>query len=88
MTRLRQKASPGVKAARAILFGFDRRMIVGAVRVVMADEAPRVILLGHRTFIPMPAPPGWDAKAVLAYGEEVPFRADEGLLEVAGEARL
>jgi len=70
-----------MRAARAILFGSDRRVIVGAVRVVIADEAPRVILLGHRTFLPMPAPPSWDAKSVLAYGEETPFRADEGLLE-------
>ncbi|MBW7966776.1 hypothetical protein [Bradyrhizobium sp. BR 10261] len=71
-----------MRAARAILFGLDRRVIVGAVRVVIADEAPAVILLGADAFVPMPAPPGWDAKAVLAYGQVLPFRADENRLEV------
>jgi len=72
-----------MKAARAILFGLDRRMIVGAVRVVIADDAPKVILYDGDPFLPMPVPPGWDAKAVLAYGQERPYRADEGLLEAA-----
>ncbi|TFV34577.1 hypothetical protein E4K66_30910 [Bradyrhizobium frederickii] len=76
-----------MKAARAILFGLDRRVIVGAVRVVIADEAPKVIMCDGEPFLPMPVPPGWDAKAVLAYGQERPFRADEGLLEVAASPR-
>lgn len=71
-----------MKVARAILFGLDRRVIVGAVRVVITDAAPKIILLGADAFLPMPVPPGWDAKAVLAYGQELPFRADEGRLEV------
>ncbi|MET3991649.1 hypothetical protein ABID65_003289 [Bradyrhizobium sp. S3.9.2] len=71
-----------MRAARAILFGLDRRLIVGAVRVVIADEAPKVILYDGDPFLPMPVPPGWDA-AVLAYGQERPYRADDGLLEVA-----
>ncbi|MDA9499299.1 hypothetical protein [Bradyrhizobium sp. CCBAU 11357] len=70
-----------MRAARAILFGIDRRVIVGAVRVVIVDEAPLIIVLGHRAFLPMPVPPNWDAESVLAYGEAIPFRADEGLLE-------
>ncbi|MCA1381276.1 hypothetical protein [Bradyrhizobium sp. BRP23] len=73
-----------MRAARAILFGLDRQVIVGAVRVVIADETPKVILYQGDPFLPMPAPPGWDAKAVLAYGQERPYRADDGLLEVAG----
>ncbi|WLB43043.1 hypothetical protein QIH93_21075 [Bradyrhizobium ottawaense] len=73
-----------MRVARAILFGFDRRVIVGAVRVVIVDETPKVILYEGDPFLPMPVPPGWDAKAVLAYGQERPYRADEGLLELAG----
>lgn len=72
-----------MRAARAILFGLDRRLIVGAVRVVIADEAPRVILYDGEPFLPMPVPPAWSAKDVLAYAQERPYRADEGLLEVA-----
>lgn len=72
-----------MRAARAILFGLDRRVIVGAVRVVITDEAPAVILYDGDPFLPMPVPPGWDARAVLAYGQERPYRADPGLLEVA-----
>ncbi|WBL75625.1 hypothetical protein I3J27_21570 [Bradyrhizobium xenonodulans] len=73
-----------MKSARAILFGLDRRVIVGAVRVVIADDAPKVILYDGDPFLPMQVPPGWDAKAVLAYGQERPYRADAGLLEAAG----
>ncbi|MHB0784410.1 hypothetical protein [Bradyrhizobium sp. 5.13L] len=76
-----------MKAARAILFGIDRRVIVGAVRVVIADDAPKVILYDGDPFLPMPVPPGWDAKVVLAYGQERPYRADEGLLELAGASQ-
>ncbi|MCK1669411.1 hypothetical protein [Bradyrhizobium sp. 153] len=72
-----------MKAARAILFGLDRRVIVGAVRVVVADQAPKVIMFDGDPFLPMPVPPTWSAKDVLAYGQERPYRADEGLLEVA-----
>ncbi|PPQ17941.1 hypothetical protein CV770_18415 [Bradyrhizobium sp. AC87j1] len=76
-----------MKAARAILFGLDRRMIVCAVRVVIADDPPKVILYDGDPFLPMPVPLGWDADAVLAYGQERPYRADEGLLEAAGGSR-
>ncbi|QDP20693.1 hypothetical protein [Bradyrhizobium cosmicum] len=71
-------------AARAILFGLDRRVIVGAVRVVVAEgDAPKIIMFDGEPFLQMPVPPAWDAKAVLAYGQERPYRADDGLLEVA-----
>ncbi|MDA9511184.1 hypothetical protein XI09_42355 [Bradyrhizobium sp. CCBAU 11386] len=73
-----------MRIARAILFGLDRRVIIGAVRVVITDAAPKIILLGADTFLPMPVPPGWEARAVLAYGQELPFRADEGRLEALG----
>lgn len=73
-----------MKAARAILFGLDRRVIVGAVRVVVAEEVPPVIMFDGEPFLPMPVPPTWSARDVLAYGQARPYRADEGLLEVAG----
>ncbi|WP_018456831.1 hypothetical protein [Bradyrhizobium sp. WSM4349] len=71
-----------MKAARAILFGLDRKVIVGAVRVVIAEEAPKIIMLDGEPYLAMPIPPGWDAKAVLAYGQEIPFRP-AGVVEVA-----
>lgn len=76
-----------MRSARAILFGLDRRVIVGAVRVVIIDEAPPVIMYDGDPFLPMPVPPGWSAKDVLAYGQARPYRADEGLLEVAGASQ-
>jgi len=72
-----------MRAARAILFGLDRRVIVGAVRVVIIDHVPDVIMHDGEPYVPMPVPPNWSAKDVLAYGRTIPYRADDGLLEVA-----
>lgn len=76
-----------MRAARAILFGLDRRLIVGAVRVVIADEAPKIIMLDGSRIWRCPCRPVGTPRPCSPTAKERPYRADEGLLEVAIASR-
>lgn len=72
-----------VRPVRALLFGLDRKQILGAVRLaVIGDEVPDIVMLDGEPFIKMPTPPQWEARAVIAYAQTVPYRADARLMEL------